>query len=79
MLHGLQLWIALPEQDRFTEPAFAHHPALPVVRHPGATVTVVIGSYEGSQSPGAYLQPAERLGGGGRRGIGVHPPGPARL
>ena len=24
-LHGLQLWIALPEQDRFIEPRFAHH------------------------------------------------------
>jgi redox-sensitive bicupin YhaK (pirin superfamily) len=24
-LHGLQLWIALPEQDRFVEPRFAHH------------------------------------------------------
>jgi len=57
VLHGLQLWIALPDSDRFTEPAFAHHPALPVVRHPGATVTVVIGSYEGSQSPALTYSP----------------------
>src|ERR1700722_4696118 len=57
VLHGLQLWIALPDSERFTEPAFAHHAALPVVRHPDATVTVVIGSYEGSESPALTHSP----------------------
>jgi redox-sensitive bicupin YhaK (pirin superfamily) len=51
MLHGLQLWIALPDSDRFTDPSFAHHAELPEVRHPDATVTVVIGEYQGERSP----------------------------
>ena len=32
VLHGLQLWIALPEAERHGEPRFAHHADLPVVR-----------------------------------------------
>ena len=50
-LHGLQLWIALPEQDRFTEPGFAHHGDLPVVREDGAQITVVVGEYRDHRSP----------------------------
>lgn len=50
-LHGLQLWIALPGADRFTEPSFAHHAVLPVVHETHATVTVVIGEYRGEESP----------------------------
>ena len=50
-LHGVQLWIALPSGERFTEPAFAHHASLPVVRAGGATVTVVVGEHAGERSP----------------------------
>ena len=35
VLHGLQLWIALPEAERHGEPRFAHHAGLPVVRDGG--------------------------------------------
>ena len=28
-LHGVQLWVAQPDETRFGEPAFAHHPTLP--------------------------------------------------
>jgi quercetin 2,3-dioxygenase len=56
-LHGLQLWIALPEQDRFTEPRFAHHADLPVVREEGARVTVVIGEHGGKRSPAEVFTP----------------------
>jgi hypothetical protein len=56
-LHGLQLWIALPESDRFTEPRFAHHADLPVLREAGAYVTVVVGEYEGEPSPAEVFTP----------------------
>ena len=57
VLHGLQLWIALPEQDRLTEPRFAHHGDLPVVRDGAATVTVVIGEHRGERSPAEAFTP----------------------
>ena len=60
-LHGLQLWIALPEQDRFIEPRFAHHADLPVVREGGARVTVVIGEHRGEQSPAEVFTPLAGL------------------
>ena len=60
-LHGLQLWIALPEQDRFVEPRFAHHEDLPVVREGDTRVTVVIGEYRGQQSPAEVCTPLAGL------------------
>jgi redox-sensitive bicupin YhaK (pirin superfamily) len=59
--HGLQLWIALPERDRFTEPRFAHHAELPVVREGGARVTVVIGEHAGERSPAEAFTPLAGL------------------
>jgi redox-sensitive bicupin YhaK (pirin superfamily) len=56
-LHGLQLWIALPGGDRFTQPRFAHHGDLPVVRDGGAAVTVVIGEHRGERSPAEVFSP----------------------
>ena len=61
VLHGLQLWIALPEQDRFIEPRFAHHADLPVVREGGARVTVVIGEHRGERSPAEVFTPLAGL------------------
>jgi len=61
VLHGLQLWIALPEPDRFTQPRFAHHADLPVVREAGAQVTVVIGEYQGARSPAEVFTPLTGL------------------
>jgi len=60
-LHGLQLWIALPEPDRFTEPRFAHHADLPVLYEGRARVTVVIGEYRGEQSPAEVFTPLAGL------------------
>ncbi|HEY6310659.1 MAG TPA: pirin family protein [Streptosporangiaceae bacterium] len=56
-LHGLQLWIALPAQDRFTEPRFAHHADLPVLRENGAKVTAVVGEHRGERSPAEVFTP----------------------
>ena len=57
MLHGLQLWIALPEAERHAEPRFAHHADLPVVREDGASVTVAVGEYRGERSPARVFSP----------------------
>src|SRR3954463_14766927 len=40
LLHGVQLWVALPEEHRNVAPAWQYHPALPVHRERQATVTV---------------------------------------
>ena len=57
MLHGLQLWIALPEEQRHAGPRFAHHDRLPVVREDGVTVTVAIGEYRGERSAAEVFSP----------------------
>ena len=35
MLHGAQLWVALPDSQRERAPSFDHHRELPVLREPG--------------------------------------------
>jgi quercetin 2,3-dioxygenase len=50
-LHGVQLWVALPEASRRTEPAFSHHAALPGAGIGGFAATVFLGSLGGVQSP----------------------------
>jgi hypothetical protein len=57
-LHGVQLWIALPEERRHGEPGFAHHAGLPVLTEAGgARVTVVAGEYRGERSPARVYTP----------------------
>jgi quercetin 2,3-dioxygenase len=51
LLHGVQLWLALPDASRGAEPAFAHHPELPVTGVGGFVVTVFAGSLAGVRSP----------------------------
>jgi hypothetical protein len=50
-LHGLQFWIALPESRRHGEPAFDHHPTLPVMQRDGLDLTLIIGEALGERSP----------------------------
>jgi redox-sensitive bicupin YhaK (pirin superfamily) len=50
-LHGVQLWVALPEASRFTEPAFEHHAELPFLRTDGLNITVFLGYLTGTSSP----------------------------
>src|ERR1035437_233643 len=50
VLHGVQLWLALPDKDRFTEPRFEHY-APPVLDCDGATVLVFLGTLFGDVSP----------------------------
>jgi quercetin 2,3-dioxygenase len=57
MLHGVQLWVALPDGARDTTPAWSHHPALPVLTEAGMTATVIIGEVAGERSPGRAYSP----------------------
>ena len=58
-LHALQLWVALPEADEETEPAFHHYPAaaIPLLTQEGASVRVMIGSAGGETSPVQTFSP----------------------
>ncbi|NEB81808.1 pirin family protein [Streptomyces sp. SID14478] len=56
-LHGAQLWVALPDAHRHTEPHFQHHAALPQVTAPGLLATVVLGTLDGATSPGTTYSP----------------------
>jgi quercetin 2,3-dioxygenase len=51
LLHGVQLWVALPDASRHVEPAFAHHAELPLAGIGGFEVTVFVGSLGGARSP----------------------------
>lgn len=52
-LHGLQVWMALPEDKQELDPAFVHYPAtaLPMIKEGGVETTVIIGTYAGAVSP----------------------------
>lgn len=72
-LHGLQLWLALPEADEEIEPAFHHYPSadIPALDIGGVPVRVMMGSAWGARSPvrifadtlyvEAHLQPGQKL------------------
>jgi len=55
--HGIQFWIALPDAHRQQEPHFEQHRDLPVVRLPGLTATVLIGTLAGATSPASAYTP----------------------
>ncbi|MGW5589789.1 pirin family protein, partial [Streptomyces sp. NPDC003857] len=56
-LHGAQLWVALPDSHRHTEPHFEYHAELPVVTAPGLTATLILGGIDGATSPGTTFTP----------------------
>jgi redox-sensitive bicupin YhaK (pirin superfamily) len=72
-LHGLQLWLALPEADEEIDPAFYHYPSaeIPGVTVGSVPVRVMMGSAYGVSSPvktfadtlyvEAHLQPGQTL------------------
>ncbi|MEW1842230.1 pirin family protein [Nonomuraea angiospora] len=57
VLHGVQLWVALPGEHRHTGPAFEHHPALPVLTGPGFEAIVAMGTLGGVESPATAFSP----------------------
>jgi redox-sensitive bicupin YhaK (pirin superfamily) len=50
-LHGVQLWVALPDASRQAEPAFEHHGDLPATGIGGFEITVFVGSLGDVESP----------------------------
>ena len=50
-LHGIQLWVAQPEETRHGEPAFEHHRELPQVSLGAGEATVLVGEFDGVRSP----------------------------
>jgi len=56
-LHGLQLWIALPDAERNRDPGFEHHADLPVLERDGVTVTVLVGALDGARSAATTFSP----------------------
>ena len=50
-LHGVQLWVALPDATRNGPPAFEHHAELPQAEYDECTVTVMLGEVGGVRSP----------------------------
>jgi redox-sensitive bicupin YhaK (pirin superfamily) len=68
LLHGVQLWIALPESHRDIDPAFEHHPEVPTLEREGFRVTVLAGEVFGKHSPVRVYTPlmgVELSGSGG--------------
>ena len=56
-LHGVQLWIALPEASRHVPPAFEHHSGLPNAGLGGFAITVLLGELAGAVSPATAFSP----------------------
>ena len=49
-LHGVQLWVVLPDAVRDTAPVFEHHADLPGFASDGLTATVLVGELGGARS-----------------------------
>lgn len=56
-LHGVQLWLALPDRDRGCEPAFHHHAKLPATESGAARLTVFAGAHGDLESPARVYSP----------------------
>lgn len=56
-LHGVQLWVALPEASRWCAPAFEHHPTLPRLAEGATALTVLAGRLGGMTSPASAHSP----------------------
>jgi redox-sensitive bicupin YhaK (pirin superfamily) len=52
-IHGLQMWVALPQAKEEMDAGFAHHDTseFPMIRENGKSVRVVVGSLYGASSP----------------------------
>lgn len=56
-LRGVQLWVALPDASRETEPSFDQHRALPVVGLDGGRATLLMGRLADVRSPALSFSP----------------------
>jgi redox-sensitive bicupin YhaK (pirin superfamily) len=60
-IHGVQMWLAQPEETRHGASRFEHIADLPVADLPGASAKVMIGGVAGSGSPAVVDWPAVGL------------------
>lgn len=76
-LHGVQLWVALPEAERRCEPAFDRYRDLPLLEPVGGRVQVFMGELAGARSAGRAFSPlvaAElRIDAGGSLSLPLNP------
>jgi redox-sensitive bicupin YhaK (pirin superfamily) len=57
LLHGVQLWVALPEASKDVAPQWQFTADLPRFASPGMEGTVFVGSLDGARSPGTTFSP----------------------
>ncbi|MFI1338500.1 pirin family protein [Streptomyces sp. NPDC020845] len=58
LLHGAQLWVALPAAHLDTAPVFEHRADLPTLTsRSGLEATVILGEMDGTRSPGTTYSP----------------------
>jgi hypothetical protein len=72
-LHGVQLWVAQPEQTRNGSPAFEHHAELPMVEIGACVATVVAGDLAGATSTARADTPLVAVDGALRPGSSTWP------
>ena len=58
-LHGLQTWVALPQEHERREPSFSHHAKaeLPVIKSPGVAMRLIAGTAFGQRAPTPTFSP----------------------
>ena len=63
-MHGIQSWVALPDDAAETEPSFHHHPkdTLPMIRRDGVSMRLIAGAAYGETSPVKTYSPIFYLG-----------------
>lgn len=59
LLHGVQIWVALPQQEAEIAPEFHHHDreTLPRIRQPGMEAVLIAGNAYGLQAPVKVFAP----------------------
>jgi redox-sensitive bicupin YhaK (pirin superfamily) len=59
LLHGIQVWVALPQADAEVDPEFHHHDraALPKIRRSGMEAVLIAGTAYGERSPVKVFAP----------------------
>jgi redox-sensitive bicupin YhaK (pirin superfamily) len=70
-IHGVQAWIALPEEHEEIEPSFAHLDDLPHATDDGVEVRILSGSAYGILSPAPSLSPHFYVSARLRRGASI--------
>ncbi|MGH8154540.1 MAG: pirin family protein [Rhodanobacteraceae bacterium] len=76
-LHGVQLWVALPDAERHRPPGFDHYTDLPVLEPGGGTAQVFMGELDGAASGTRTYSPLVgadiHVGGNGALRLALNP------